>query len=834
MKSIFFYILVLLHFTAYTQSVYYFSSSKGNDAYTQAQAQNQSTPWKSLDKLNALMPFLQPGYKVLLKRGDVFNGSVSITRSGNAARAIVLSAYGSGSKPVINGFTDVTSWKNVKANIWESSLNAGKRLNMLTVKGKIQFMGRYPNLHTSNGGYVPVSSHDTAGFSSGQPHNSSLTATSLPSSQIDWTGAEICVRPLRWMLNMHPIIQHSGNMIRYANAAYEPGDGFGFFIQNDERTLDEQGEWFYQPAQQKVRIWSAGNPAALQVKAAVTDTLVTILNRQYITIDNIAFQGANQFCIYTYKGSHITIQNCSFAYSGDNGINSDQTTSVLLDKDSIKDTNNNSIYVAPFAHNCTIRHCYVKNSGMVLGFGRSGNQAREAIVVSGDNSVVTYCVVDSIGYNGIVTANDSTLIKNNFVSNFNLLFDDGAGIYTSGRGKGRKILNNIIINGIGNHYGTNAGADLDGANGIGLDDLSEDVVIDGNSVANCSREGVGLHNAKNVQITNNTFYNIRDRSIGFLHDQQEPNNPIRNVTVKHNVFFATGVTDMLTRFDTRRDFADLTQFGNSDSNYWCRPFNPTSFFGFSYVNAAGSRVSETYDFSHWQTVFKQDLHSVNTPVRFPAYRFTSAGINKFPAGNFSKDAANVKSNQNNVTFSHDLKHLDNGCLQITANPAASSGGTVVTAWFIDFSRLETLHAGKTYRVRFSVQSQKEDQDIAVLIRGSNPAITEPQHAKASRKRSEVDMLFTPAQNIEHAWVELTIDRGSLPAWIDNFQLQEVNASGSRPADYFRFEYNASLTLRKISLGGSYVDVKGKLYRNTLELAPFSSAVLIRQNASAIK
>src|ERR1700749_3714888 len=102
-------------------TTYYFSSSDGDDSRTSAQAQNSSTPWKTIDKLNSFFSSLQPGDVVLFKRGDVFYGSISIKKSGSAGSPIIFDAYGSGVKPIITGFTDVTSWSNIGGNLWMSS-----------------------------------------------------------------------------------------------------------------------------------------------------------------------------------------------------------------------------------------------------------------------------------------------------------------------------------------------------------------------------------------------------------------------------------------------------------------------------------------------------------------------------------------------------------------------------------------------------------------------------------------------------------------------------------------------------------------------------------------
>ncbi len=78
-----FIFLVLLYTNSYSRK-FYFSSTTGNDSYTVTQAQNQVTPWKTLQKLQTLITngnttFL-PGDTIAFKRGDVFsNGHTSAT-----------------------------------------------------------------------------------------------------------------------------------------------------------------------------------------------------------------------------------------------------------------------------------------------------------------------------------------------------------------------------------------------------------------------------------------------------------------------------------------------------------------------------------------------------------------------------------------------------------------------------------------------------------------------------------------------------------------------------------------------------------------------------------
>src|SRR5690349_9459510 len=92
---------------------YYFSSSQGDDSRSFSDAQNSSTPWKSIDKLNAIFPSLQPGDKILFKSGNTFYGAIVTGQSGTSSAPITFSSYGSGAKPVISGFTTLTNWTSL-------------------------------------------------------------------------------------------------------------------------------------------------------------------------------------------------------------------------------------------------------------------------------------------------------------------------------------------------------------------------------------------------------------------------------------------------------------------------------------------------------------------------------------------------------------------------------------------------------------------------------------------------------------------------------------------------------------------------------------------------
>src|SRR3954452_7817316 len=125
MKNLFTLLFVFLLNSAWANT-YYFSAVSGDDSRSPIQAQNPSTPWKSLNKLNDYFNKLKAGDAVLLKRGETFFGSINITKSGTEGSPIVISAYGNGAKPVVTALVTLSDWKAnpTYKGVYDCSTNA--------------------------------------------------------------------------------------------------------------------------------------------------------------------------------------------------------------------------------------------------------------------------------------------------------------------------------------------------------------------------------------------------------------------------------------------------------------------------------------------------------------------------------------------------------------------------------------------------------------------------------------------------------------------------------------------------------------------------------------
>ena len=230
-----FFLLTFLFFTITANARNFYVSNSGNDNNS---GTDPSTPWKTLAKVNSFKSFA-PGDNILFRSGDVFYGSITVYNGGSSGSPITYGSYGSGAKPVITGFTTVSSWTNLGGNIWEST-NAVSSLsscNMVSVSGVNTPMGRYPN-----SGYLPYQSHNTG---------TSLTSSSLSGSP-NWTGAQVAMKRERWYIEVDNITSQSGSTINFTDEGrYQLKNNWGFFIENDARTLDQQNEWYYNPSTKK-------------------------------------------------------------------------------------------------------------------------------------------------------------------------------------------------------------------------------------------------------------------------------------------------------------------------------------------------------------------------------------------------------------------------------------------------------------------------------------------------------------------------------------------------------------------------------------------------------
>ena len=79
-----------------TAKIYYIDAENGDDSNS---GTSEDDAWQTLD--NFEFTWMKPGGKILLKRGQTFEGKITASSHGTAEAPIELSAYGEGEKPII-------------------------------------------------------------------------------------------------------------------------------------------------------------------------------------------------------------------------------------------------------------------------------------------------------------------------------------------------------------------------------------------------------------------------------------------------------------------------------------------------------------------------------------------------------------------------------------------------------------------------------------------------------------------------------------------------------------------------------------------------------------
>ena len=588
------------------QADYFVDSVKGNDS----NSGSWFHPWKTISKVNSTT--FSPGDRIGFE--GTFSETLTVGQSGTAGNPITFKGYGDGA--TFTGFTTVTGWTNEGGGIYSKTLTVESNPEIVTVNGVQYAMGRTPNSDRYNpeaNDYYHIDSFT---------NDSTFTDSECNSSSTDWDGAQIVVKGSlynKWIKgNMR---SHSGTTIVFSNpetAESTIANGFGYFIQNDLRTLDQFGEWYYGSG--KIYMYfGAETPTDYIVKVSTKDKLIDVNTRDFITVKNINFEGANINAIETNESAaayNLTIDNCNFHFNH-SGIYGHRAYEMTVRNCSFINTVHNAIYNHWYSDGAYIGYNTVDSTGLIPGAGTSNWYTGKAIIntyarhdYSSKNLIIEHNTVLNSGFSGITFSGDSAIIRNNYVNTYGLNKADNGGIQFGDQNTfyNMKVTDNIVLNGMIN---TDADGLPSGASGGGQFNIYFDYnssgghTISGNTIGNdvagaTDASGIMVHGSPNMTVVNNTIYNCVE-GIKF----QELNGlggAARNDSVTGNIIVSkTNQYSIWARSTT----LDFDQFGVIDSNYYAKPFDKSPLFG----TLVDTWAVTDRNFSNWQTYTSQDANS---------------------------------------------------------------------------------------------------------------------------------------------------------------------------------------------------------------------------------
>ena len=813
----------------------YYVSASGNNSNT---GLSETAAWQTIAKVNSAFINMVAGDSILFKRGDSFYGALTISKSGSSGKPIVISAYGTGNKPIITGFVTAAAWSSVSNGIYQAYIPAAKAsLNMVTLNNQPQALGRYPNAADSNGGYLKYEN-----FSG----STSITDNEL-STAINWTGAEVVIRKKLWVLDRCKVTAHSGTTLSFTNtngSTYSGTANFGYFFQNDIRTLDQTGEWYFNNSTKYIQMYFGNtDPSSYTVNVSTIDTLLTMVSQSHINVSDIVFEGANGNAVYGTSGSFINIQNCDFINAGMNAINMQGTSNLLIENCCTNNILNNAIVTnCSNASNVTIRGCTVKNTGTLPGMGLSNGGSYKAIIATAlSNLMIEYNKVDTTGYIGIEFQGSNVNVQYNVVNYFDFIKDDAGGIYTYASGTdaspgtiytNRTISNNIVMNGAGAPNGRFSSTLF--ASGIYLDGRTMNVNVLNNTVFNNAKNGIHCNNATAITLKGNTSYN----NLNAMSFMRWAWGSITGVTMTNNILYPKTpaqrclyyTNSALNEPVTTTLQATLTGLANIDSNTYSM-MNPVGFNFEIYGTTGGALIqSSPLSLEGWQAFSTHDLKG-KKPAKLPInYKLTSLiGSNKFTNGLFSTGISGVTVYGTSVTGAWDnTGKISGGSLKVSfTSPVANKYNLI-------HSPIGAVNAAKQYVLRFSTYGTTQQGIVRAYIRKSSSPynnLVVTQTKSFGMGRTDHEFLFNnPITETAGSFV-IELEQNSGTTYIDNVEFYEAVASLYDISTQLRFEYNDTKITKTVNLDAKYTGVDGQLYEGSLTLEPFTSIILVKDTGS---
>lgn len=530
---------------------YYFSRS-GNDNNN---GTSEATPLKSLSKVAALP--LVPGDKVLLRRGEVHRGTLSIQKSGTIAAPIVVEGYGTGGAPEIRTSQAVTGWSLHSGSIYKAAMPVAPKY--VFQNGVLMREARFPN--------TGLLSADTI------TQTTITDAATLPAG--NYAGAKITARPAGWAWSTVTIASRSGNTFTFPPLApglqIEQGQ-WGYFVSGKLFLLDQAGEWAWENGFLYLRTTNDSNPSGHEIEASLGGNLTNGIElswmKEYVQINGLKVTGATgvgiylngincsaNFCVVEncYQGIHANYQNVSIS---NNTLRNTFATGITAYGNSNLINNNILIDIAT-------KPGLGENEWGYFGIRATGN-----VTVIRNNRL------DRIGYTGISCEKDQA-VHSNVITRACHITNDGAGIAWD-HCDGLDVYDNIITDCLGNIEGipTNLHAVEPKCNGLYFGDKGLlDIRVYDNVCAYNNGAGIWCDHekyAKGNTVFNNICYGNKLCQIGFSdysnYTAKEPSNVVTqyNDEVHNNILVCTAA-DQTSMYHINQWY-DGVDFGNFYGN----------------------------------------------------------------------------------------------------------------------------------------------------------------------------------------------------------------------------------------------------------------------------
>ena len=776
-----FIFILCLFVTSVSYAATYYVRNGGNDA---AAGTSESTAWATITKVNNAWSdgTIVAGDNILFRKGDIWHGTITVSRAGSSDNPITIGSYGTGEKPIITGFTDIGSWTVHSGSVYRTTVSSPEnQTNMVVIDGQPVGMGRYP---------------DNTWLSYTAATSTTIYDATLPDSP-NWTGAEVVINKEYWITERCNITGHSSGTLTYTGGIYgSTSNNRRYFIQNDLRCVTTDTEWYHDV--DAGRLYMYGNQSGRDVKIATLNRLI-YSNYAHIHIVGLKLVGSISHAVHLgYSATYNRVEDCDIIYAGDSGIEVSTSNFVIQHNDISHSNYGIRIYTG---NNGLIAHNNIEYIGMIRGAVNLPHAS--GIYINGTDNTVEYNRIQYTDWSGISTSSISTyLIRRNFINYACMLVDDGGGIYsTSSRGD-CVITENIVLNsGVGSEDW------LVITRGIYYDAGGSGAVITNNIVSGCEKgAGLLIHYGDNHLITGNVLFD-NQRQAEFLKYQDGVST---GLTFNNNILIAKE-TNQLSLRSLHYTAPEIQNWGTFDYNYYARPIKDDDHFYYT---------SAYHTLSDWKTlVSPNDVNSFGSPTVVSS----------------TNDMHFIYNETNNPKYFRvtpggaSSKTL--GTTDVLAQTSASNNRRAVVVTFPESGTIESIslcHAGGTGGVIMGIYA--DDGGVPGELLGTTGIVAVNAVSGWQTEQLVSPINVTQGQSVWIAWIFQnnvgmryvggSPDRAQAPAvWSEGLP----NPFGT--ASMAAYRYSAYCTYSAVS-SGSVVDVTGQSYSGVIELDPWKALVLL--------
>ncbi len=647
--------------TSVFAATYFVSNISGDDS---DDGLSPATAFATVTRVNTLS--LQPGDEVRFFCGESWRvDPLHVVDSGTAALPIVISSHPAGctDQPTLSGARGISGWSAVGLNLYQADLDDGANAGLFPLGAGHLFragvrlpLGRWPNIAGhGDGGYAEVDS---------SPSATQVTDSELP--PVDWTGAVMRIKGIRWYLLNRNVTADVGSTltVNAALSCYQEscscfsGDcaQWGYHLTQHPATLDREGEWFYDQANNRVLLYSTGpKPADGEIEAAVVQASAGIfhgavtLGRQlvehiaWVTLDNLRIERwfANGITfpenLQADENHDLTIRNNTIVDVDDIGLR--LTTwvwqpgagngpvgwrggrNLRIQDNLITGANSRGLLAysveSEFVGN-TVRDIalipQLGHQGMGCGFDTTGECTESGDGMSllwanvapdhtARNNVVRGNRLQNIGMNGIDIYGRHHLIENNVVDDACQSKGDCGGIRVYGQDNlattpthDVEVRGNIVRGTLGNTDGVHPFFDDLFGFGIYLDNWVRDILAEDNTVTGSSWVGLIYRLASGIG-RDNTLYDNVDSDYGTELSVIGSS----TVEITDNTLFPIGFLRESFRV------SDLSVLAASDGNRFFSPYDATSIW--DETLAGNPEFDDRLTLAEWQNHSGHDATS---------------------------------------------------------------------------------------------------------------------------------------------------------------------------------------------------------------------------------